>query len=103
MSKSGWQSIQRLASSSVQRAPAGIPQRPVDQLARRHRKARMLRAEPLGERADHLMVGAAFARRLDQLRPQQDVLVPAALVDVVVLEEHGRGQHHVGHPPRSRS
>ena len=43
------------------------------------------------------MVGAALARRLDQLGPQHDVLVPAALVDVVVLEEHGGRQHHVGH------
>ena len=31
------------------------------------------------------------------LRPEQDVLVAAALVDVVVLEEHGRRQHDVGH------
>ena len=55
------------------------------------------------QRADHLVVGAAFAGRLDQLRPEQNVLVAAALVDVVVLEEHGRRQHDVGHRARSRS
>ena len=62
-----------------------------------HGEAGMLGAEALRQRADHLVVGAAFAGRLDQLRPEQDVLVAAALVDVVVLEEHGRRQHDVGH------
>jgi hypothetical protein len=51
-----------------------------------------------GQRAYDLVVGPALARRLDQLRPQHDVLVAAALVEVVVLEEHGGGQHDVGHP-----
>ena len=60
-------------------------------------KPRMLGAEALGERADHLVIGAAFARRLDQLRAEQNVLVAAGLVDVVMLEEHGRRQHDVGH------
>ena len=47
--------------------------------------------------ADHLVIGAAFARRLDQLRPEDDVLMAAAAIDVVVLEEHRRRQHDVGH------
>ena len=34
----------------------------------RHGEAGVLGAEALGQRADHLVVGAAFARRLDQLR-----------------------------------
>ena len=34
---------------------------------------------------------------LDQLRAEQDVLVSTALVDVVVLQEHGGRQHHVRH------
>ncbi len=43
------------------------------------------------------MIGAAFARRLDQLAAEDDVLVAAAPVDVVMLEEHRRRQHDVGH------
>ena len=49
---------------------------------------------------DHLMIVAAFARRLDQLGAEHDVLVAAALIDVVMLEEHGGRQHDVGHPRR---
>ena len=52
----------------------------------------------LRQRADHLVVGTAFARRLDRLGAEHDVLVAAALIDVVVLHEHGRRQHQVGHP-----
>ena len=68
----------------------------------RHGEAAMLGADALGQRADDVVVGAAFARHLDQLRAQQDVLVAAALVDVVVLQEHGGRQHHVGHLRRRR-
>ena len=57
----------------------------------------MLGAEALGQPAHHLVVVAAFARRLDQLGPEDEILVAAAAIDVVVLEEHGRRQHHVGH------
>ena len=60
------------------------------------REARMLGADALGQIADHLMIVAAFARRLDQLAAEHDVLVAAALIDVVMLEEHGGGQHDVG-------
>ena len=56
----------------------------------------MLGAEPARQRADHLVVGAAFAGRLDQLRPEQNVLTAAGGIEVVVLDEHGGGQHHVG-------
>src|SRR5207247_6043030 len=78
-------------------APAGTAQRPVDQLARAHLEPRVTRVEPPRQRADDLVVGAAFAGRLDQLGPELDVLVAAALVEVVVLEKHGRGQGNVGH------
>ena len=50
-------------------------------------------AEPL----QHLMVGAAFAGRLDQLGADRNVLVAAAVIEIVMLHEHGRGQHDVGH------
>ena len=64
-------------------------------------KPRMLGAEPRSPGpADHLVVGAALARRLDQLGAELDVAVAAGLVDVVVLEEHRRGQHDVGHRGR---
>ena len=75
-------------------------QRPVDELARAHAEAGMLRADALRQRADDLVVGAALARRLDELRPEHDVLVAAALVEVVVLHEHRRRQHDVGHQRR---
>ena len=42
-------------------------------------EAAMLRAEALRQRANHLMVRAAFAGRLDQLAAPHDVLVAAAL------------------------
>ena len=37
----------------------------------------MLGAEPLGELDDHLVVGAAARRRLDQLRPELQELMRA--------------------------
>ncbi len=43
----------------------------------------------------HLVVGAAFARRIDQLRSDLDMAVTAGLVDVVMLQEHRGGQHDV--------
>ena len=81
-------------------APAGLPERPVDDLAGRHPEAAVFRSDPLGDGADDLMVGAALARRLDELGPELDVLVAAAPIDVVVLHEHGRGQDDVGHQGR---
>src|SRR5438552_4993363 len=67
-------------------APAGTAQRPVDQPAAAHLEPRVTRVEPPRQCADDLVVGAAFAGRLDQLGPELDVLVAAALVEVVVLE-----------------
>ena len=43
-----------------------------------------------------LVVGAALARRLDQLGTDLDMGVAAGLVEVVVLHEHRRRQHDVG-------
>ena len=37
---------------------------------------------------------------VDQFRPEKDVVVTAALIDVVVFDEHRRGQHDIGHPRR---
>ena len=67
-----------------------------------HREAAVGGAQPLGQGADHLVVGAALAGRIDQPGPELDVLMPAALVEVVVLHEHGRGQHDVGNCRRLR-
>ena len=55
----------------------------------------MFGVQPLRQRADHFVVRAARAGRLDDLRPEDDVLVTAGLVHVVVLEEHGGRQHDV--------
>ena len=43
------------------------------------------------------MIGAALAGRIDQLWPDRNVLVAAAVIEIVVLHEHGRRQHDVGH------
>ncbi len=59
-------------------------------------KPSMLGAHTLGEIADHIMVAAAFARRFDQLAAKHDVLVAAALIDVIMFEKHGGGQNDVG-------
>src|SRR6516165_9338143 len=80
-----------------ERTPARVLQRPINQLARRHGKAGMLSTEASRQRADHLVIGATLTGRLDQLWPEQNVLMPAALIDVVMLEEHGRRQHNVCH------
>ncbi len=79
-----------------QRAPAGLLQRPIDEFARAHVEALVLGTDALGEGRDDVVVGAALARRIEQLGAQQNVLVAAALIEVVVLDEHGRGQHDVG-------
>ena len=60
-------------------------------------KPAMLGAEALGQRANHLVIVAAFARRLDQLGAEDEVLVAAAAIDIVVLKKGGRRQHHVRH------
>ena len=77
-------------------AVARFAQGPVDDLARAHRERRVLGAETLRQRDDHLVVRAAALRRLDDLRRELQVLVAARGVDVVVFEEHRRGQHDVG-------
>ncbi len=80
-----------------ERAAFGRAQHLIDQLARTHCKARMFGADADGKRRVHLVIGAAFARRLDQFGSENEVLVAAAAIDVIVLEEGGRRQHHVGH------
>ena len=60
----------------------------------------MLGAEALRESAKNLVVGAALARRVDELRPDLEMLVAAAGIEIVVLHEHGRGQHDIGHERR---
>ena len=50
----------------LQRAPFRILQGPVDDFPRRHLKARMGRADSMGEVADDVVIGAAFAGRVDQ-------------------------------------
>ena len=50
-------------------------------------------AEPL----QYFVVGAALARRFDQLGADRNMLVAAAVIEIVMLHEHGRGQNDVGH------
>ena len=96
VSKSGWTSIQLALFQRLEIGALRIGQRPVDQFAGAHVEARMAGADALREIGDHLMVVAAFARRLDELPPEHDVLMATALIEVVMFEEHGGGQHDIG-------
>ena len=46
------------------------------------------------------MIGLAFAGGLDQLVGEFHILMAAARIDVRMFEEHGGGQHHIGHGRR---
>ena len=81
---------------------AALFQGGVDQFARRHLKARMDGADASGDPLQHLVIGAALAGRIDQLRPDRDMLVAAAEIEIVVLHEHRRRQHDIGHHSRFR-
>ena len=82
--------------------PARRAQRRVDDLHRRHLEAGMLGAQPRCQALQYLVVRAALAGRLDQLRADLDVAVPAGLVQIVVLHEHRCRQHDVGPARRLR-
>ena len=81
-------------------AVAALLQRGVDQFARRHLEAGMHGVEAAAERLQHLVVGAAFAGRIDQLGADRNMLVAAAVIEIVMLHEHGRRQHDIGHRSR---
>src|SRR5215470_14419604 len=55
----------------------------------------MCGTKALCECAMNLMIVAAFPRRIDQLGPEDDELVAATAVKIVVLKEHGCRQHNV--------
>ena len=85
-------------------AEAALAEHDVDMLLLGQAEARHMRdAEPLGQFLDDEMVGARPLGRVDQLRPEDDVLVAAAAIDVVMLEEHGGRQHDVGELAPCRS
>ena len=67
------------------RTPAGPGQHPVDMLTLGHGKSRMCRTQPFRKAADHLMIGQATAWRIDELWSQNQILMAAALVDVVMF------------------
>ncbi len=78
-------------------AMAALFQRRVDQFARRHFESGMHGVEAAAKGLQYFMVGAAFAGRLDQLGADRNVLVAAAIIEIVVLHEHRRGQDDVRH------
>ena len=80
----------------IDRAPARDTQGPVDDFARAHVETAVLGADPLSQRADHFVIRATFARRCDDARPEVDVLLAAALIEIIVFEEHGGRQHDIG-------
>src|ERR1051326_6488399 len=54
--------------------------------------------DPLPQLTHHLVIVAAFARRLDTLGSEDEILMTAATINVVVFEERRRRQHDIGHP-----
>src|SRR5438552_12870384 len=68
-------------------------ERLIDDIAYAHLESAMFGADEARQIADHLVVASAFAGRLDELSAPHDVLMTAALLAVVVLQEHGWGQH----------
>ena len=78
-------------------AMAALLQRGVDQFARRHLEGGVHRVEAPAKSLQYFMVGAAFAWRIDQFGADRDMLLATAVIEIVVLHEHGRRQHDVGH------
>ncbi len=73
----------------------------VDMLALVEAEAReMSHAEAFGQFLDDEEIGAHRGRRLDELRPHQDMLLAAGPVKVVVLDEHGGRQDDIGNLSR---
>ena len=85
-----------LGIERLEARPLRIDERPVDELPRSHGEAGVLGSHAPREIADHFVVAAAFAGRLDELAAEHQVRVATALIDVVMLEEHGGGEHDVG-------
>ena len=56
----------------------------------------MIGAKPLRQTADHRMVFAALARRVDLLRPDLEMHLAARGIEIVMLDHHGRRQHDIG-------
>ena len=57
----------------------------------------MPRPEAFCKCLNNLMIRAAFAGRVDQFGADLDMAMGAGLIDVVMLHEHRRGQHQIGH------
>jgi len=53
--------------------------------------------EAAAKTLQHLVVGPAFTGRLDQLGADRNVLVAAAVIEIVMLHEHRRRQHDIRH------
>ena len=96
MSKSGWQSIQRLRFDLGQRAPAGVLQRPIDE-------SRVASSSKPDAGAPSRFARPQITSWLERhspggstsFGPSRMYWLAAALVDVVVLDEHGGGQYDV--------
>src|SRR5262245_61071855 len=79
------------------RSTLGYPQHLVDQVARAHLESTVVGTKAFGECANHLMIVAAFARRLDQFGSENEILVSASAINIVVLEEGRRRERHICH------
>src|ERR1700690_4027592 len=66
-------------------AVARFPQRPINDLAWRHREGGMFGSEASGERGDHFVIGAAALGRVDRFGGKLQMLMASGSVDVIVL------------------
>src|SRR5512132_3756645 len=83
-----------------ERSTFGYPQHLIDQVARAHLESMVVGPKAFGERANHFVIVAAFTRRLDQFGPENEILVPASAINIVVLEEGRRRKYHICHLSR---
>ena len=84
----------------AQRVGAAIPRSPegpVDHLPGVDAEAFVLGAEAPGEPAQHVVVGARLAERLDGARAELEMGVAERDIEIVVFEEGRRRQHDIRH------
>src|SRR5262249_2934254 len=77
------------------RAPFRNLQHLVDEFARTHRKPSMFGTKPLCQPADDFVITAALAWWLDQLGSEDEILMPASAIDIIVFEKRCCRQNEV--------
>src|SRR3954462_1950949 len=90
--KIGLEVTPQLRLESFNIAVAALFQGGVDQFTSRHFEPGMDGIQAASKALQPLMIGATLARRIDQLGTDRNMLVAAAVIEIVMLHEHGRRQ-----------